>query len=155
MARLSQKDYWDSRYTLDGEPFDWYIRYSTSKVFRSLIKSTIRFSWPQHASYWALHCVLLILRSSLRRSLYVHFCNCKPSLISGTSWCREDQTDLMVAGAGTSRLVEELLADGLEFQSVYNIDYSQVCINKLNEAIILTFILLCLHHSALYFMNCF
>ena len=38
MARLGSKDYWDARYTLDPQPFDWLQRYGTCKPYRDLVK---------------------------------------------------------------------------------------------------------------------
>lgn len=40
-ARLTTKEYWDQRYTLDPEPFDWYQRYGTCKPYRELVKRHI------------------------------------------------------------------------------------------------------------------
>ena len=34
---LADADYWDQRYTLDSEPFEWYLSYSTSKEYREAL----------------------------------------------------------------------------------------------------------------------
>ena len=83
MARLSTRGYWDQRYTIDPEPFDWYQRYATCKPYRELLK--------RHVA---------------------------PS----------DQ--ILMLGAGSSRLSEEMYADG--YRSIYNVDLSPTCVRLLN-----------------------
>lgn len=82
MASLADRDYWDDRYTLDAEPFDWYLCYSTCQPYRELLSVSLRTT---------------------------------------------DET--LIVGAGSSRLAEELFA--ASHRSVYNVDFSPVCIRGL------------------------
>ena len=42
MALLADRKYWDGRYTLDAEPFDWFQRYGTCKSFRDVISQSLK-----------------------------------------------------------------------------------------------------------------
>jgi ubiquinone/menaquinone biosynthesis C-methylase UbiE len=85
MANLSSREYWDSRYTIDPLPFDWFCRYSTHKPLQDAV-----------AAHLAAEARVLIL------------------------------------GAGSSRLAEELL-EARVCSGCVNLDFSQVVINQLNE----------------------
>ncbi|KAL3925817.1 MAG: hypothetical protein SGPRY_003560 [Prymnesium sp.] len=42
MALLSSREYWESRYKVDPEPFDWYQRLSTNEQFREVVKQHLQ-----------------------------------------------------------------------------------------------------------------
>lgn len=84
MAQYGQPTYWETRYTKDPEPFDWYQRYSENP--------------------------------NLKGTLNKHIAR--------------DAT-ILVPGCGSSRLSEEMFADGYQ-GGIVNIDISRTVIDLMS-----------------------
>ena len=84
MAQYGQPSYWETRYTKDPEPFDWYQRYSENPN----LKGTLNKHIAKNAS-------------------------------------------ILVPGCGSSRLSEEMFADGYQ-GGIVNIDISRTVIDLMS-----------------------
>lgn len=110
MAQYGKAEYWESRYSKDPDPFDWYQSYSSSPALRDIIRKSV---------------YVFLLPASVGSPT--------PLLPPDPTRARRPPAaTILIPGCGSSRMTEEMLADGF-VNGIVSVDQSRAIIQALED----------------------